>query len=92
MAVLFQTGLCLLPGGAQSSWLMTLKSLWLEWAGHVPCVFPTGTESSRQSPGVAASPQPLSFNRDADAALLRTASFAWGSWPMCLQITSRCWS
>lgn len=31
-------------------------------AGHAPCVFPTGTESSRQSPGVAASPQQLSFN------------------------------
>ena len=60
MAALFQTGLRLLPGGAQSFWLMTLKSLWLGWAGHAPCVFPTGTESSRQSPRVAASPQPLS--------------------------------
>lgn len=56
MAALFQTRLHLLPCGAQHFWLMTLKSLWLGWAGHTLCVFPTGMESSRQSPGVAASP------------------------------------
>lgn len=74
MAALFQTGLRLLPSRAQSFWLMRLKSLWLEWAGHTPYVFPTGTESFRQSPGVTASPWPLSFNRDADAALQLCAS------------------
>ncbi|KAM6048133.1 tetratricopeptide repeat protein 16 [Chlamydotis macqueenii] len=36
-------------------------------------------ESSRQSPGAAASPSLLSFNRDAAAASPQTASFAWGS-------------